>query len=388
MFFLSSPPPQPSPFLATTSQQSRRPSFSKSHNHDNIHGRAYARAYYAPHSPSPLRTTRNANLMPSPPQVKGDYSNSLLSSSPLRGGFSEPQDENENEEGIEISNAFGFPTNAQKTPAGKMNLGAHGLDGQSSMVTPPDSGSNHSFNSKALLHDHSTFKTSPSISTFADPAKSTISTTSSRQNPSQWELRSRSSSPSSLLTSQTHRNREQRKSKFLDRIRRRRDDDRSEQVGEQVLRMDFVKERRGWEREMARRAAMEAAQQEDMESDDDDDEELSPTQEYEEDIEVDELVREYEREKLQAVRDEEFVVEDDEDEEYERLFREMEILSQHSQPQQQSQPASQPQPQEYELAHGQPSPYTRQSACSREPPSQQPQCQHGETINDETMDLS
>ncbi|OAP54323.1 hypothetical protein AYL99_11424 [Fonsecaea erecta] len=395
MYFLSSsPPPQPSPFIASTSQQSHRPSFSQSHNHDNSYGRAHAKAYYAPHSPSPLRTTRNANLMPSPPQLKYDYPHSLLSSSPLRGGFSEHQDENrmesETEEENEISAAdIGFHPNVQETPTGKMHVGTYGRGGHSSLFTPPDSGSNHNVNnSKILSHERSTFRLSRSIPASIGPPQPTLSTISGHQNQSQWELRSRSSSPTSLLTNQTNRNREQRKSRFLDRIRRRRDDDRSEQVGEQVLRMDFVKERRHWEREMARRAAMEAAQQEEMESEDDDDdddrgeEELSPTQEYEEDIEVDELVREYEREHLQARRNDEFLIDEDEDEEYERLFREMEILSQHSQPQSQNQPASQPRPERYNFAHTPLSTRTKPTSFS-----QQPQ-QHGGTITDETMDLS
>ncbi|KIX91898.1 uncharacterized protein Z520_12387 [Fonsecaea multimorphosa CBS 102226] len=413
MFFLSSPTPPPpsSPFevlASTTSQQSsRRASFSKSHNHDNsTYGRAHARAFYdyAPHSPSPLRTTRNANLMSSPPQLKGGYghTSSLLSSSPLRSGFLENQDENKRMESSENEEEENYVS----TPSGKTNFGSHGCnDRHPSLITPPDSGSNHhNFNSTIGSHEQWITKTSISIPSSANPTRlTTISTTtSSHQNPpSQWELRSRSSSPSSLLTSQTNRNREQRRSKFLDRIRRRRDDERSEQVGEQVLRMDFVKERRGWEMEMARRAAMEASQQEEIESDDDDDEykedeeELSPTQEYEEDVEVDELVREYERENLRVMRDDEFVVEDAEDEEYERLFREMEILSQHSQSQSQSQdpppPAPQPQQHEYELAH-RPGTHTKQAAFPREPPPSLPLQlpQHGATaaINDETMDLS
>ncbi|OAG42328.1 hypothetical protein AYO21_03496 [Fonsecaea monophora] len=297
--------------------------------------------------------------------------------------------ESENEEGIETLTASGFRSKVQETPTGKLDFRTYGCEGQVSLISPPDSGSNRKFGSKFFSHEQLTFDPSPSTS-FASIPRPSISTTSGHQNPSQWELRSRSSSPSSLLNSQTNRSREQRKSKFLDRIRRRRDDDRSEQVGEQVLRMDFVKERRVWEREMARRAAMEAAQEEEVESEDDDDDdeeeepELSPTHEFEEDIEVDELIRQYEQEQLQTVKDDEFVVEDAEDEEYERLFREMEILSQHSQPLSQNLLASQPPRPENERVIGQTSLHTAQTSLPGEPPLPQ----HGNTFNDETMDLS
>ncbi|EXJ71586.1 uncharacterized protein A1O5_05394 [Cladophialophora psammophila CBS 110553] len=337
--------------------------------------------------------------MPSPPQgngLKGGHVNSLLSSSPLRCGLSEHHDENrmesENEEEIDISTGFGFHTNVQETPAGKMNhnFGAHGWDGQPSLITPPDSGSNQHFDSNKFPAEQSISTTSPSILSFSNPSHLATSIASTLHKPSQWELRSRSSSPSSLLTSQTTRSREQRKSKFLDRIRRRRDDERSEQVEEQVLRMDFVKERRGWEAAMAQRAAAEATQQEEIESDDDNEEEqeLSPTQEYEEDLEVDKLVRQYERENMHVVRDDEFMVEDAEDEEYERLFREMEILSQQSYSRRsESQPASQLQQQEHEQRQSQQDQHTKRTSFLGRPPSQQPQ-QHGKAGNDETMDLS
>ncbi|KIW91372.1 uncharacterized protein Z519_08268 [Cladophialophora bantiana CBS 173.52] len=336
--------------------------------------------------------------MPSPPQgngLKGNHVNSLLSSSPLRSGLSEHHDENrmesENEKEIDVSTGFGFHTNVQETPAGKTNhnFGAHGWDGQPSLITPPDSGSNQHFDSNAFPDEQLISATSPSMLSFSNPSPLTTSTVSTLHQPSQWELRSRSSSPSSLLTSQTTRSREQRKSKFLDRIRRRRDDERSVEVEEQVLRMDFVKERRGWEAEMARRAAVEAMQQEEIENDDDNEEEqeLSPTQEYELDTEVDKLVRQYERENMHGVRDDEFMFEDAEDEEYERLFREMEILSQQSHSQSENQPASQLLQQEHEQGQAQQAQHTKRTSFLGRPPSQQPQ-QHGKAGNDETMDLS
>ena len=109
---------------------------------------------------------------------------------------------------------------------------------------------------------------------------------------------------------------------------------------------------------MARRAALEAGGDGGVEDGDDEedlgvDEEMSPTEEYDYEYgyEHDELVRESADQvgadqapltQSQARHEEEFPLvdgDDVEDEEYERLFREMEILSQQSQPH--SQPQSQ-----------------------------------------------
>jgi hypothetical protein len=119
--------------------------------------------------------------------------------------------------------------------------------------------------------------------------------------------------------------------------------------------MDFVKERRGWEEQMALRAAAEAGVGIEEEDDDDGaegmpddhrlrDEELSPTEEY------DDLLREYEYEvdrRGGLAPEEEFPVDDADDEEYERLFREMEILSQQSVSQLQSDSSGAPPQQEH-----------------------------------------
>ena len=233
----------------------------------------------------------------------------------------------ENWIGIE-GEVFGFHNAiVQSTPVGKMNtaagMGGYGFDGEgSNLTTPPASGSQ-----PPQKHNNTTHSSPLALT----------SQQSTSARPSQWSLRSRESSPSSLLTTQTTRNREERKSKFLDRIRRRRDDERSAIVGDQVLRMDFVKQRRGWEEQMARRAALEPLADLDEEEEEEDgapeveDEGMSPTEEY------DDLVREFERIRRVDEEGDEFVVDEVEEEEYERLFREMEILSQQSQSQSQAQ---------------------------------------------------
>ncbi|KIW67722.1 hypothetical protein PV04_06954 [Phialophora macrospora] len=379
MFFLSSPTPAPAPQAlpnpfsspsarehlprqslthSYTKQHLPRPTLTEPYTRENSYTKAYNTGCYTPHAPSPLRlessplrTARNANLMSSPTRSNGSKTaGDLLTSSPSRGA--DGVDENwvlghiEGDESMGISS---FHAHAHQTPAGKLNasMGGYGLDGEgsSSLVTPPDSASHPQAARTAAAAASSPF--GPSYS-FAAPQPSGVS---------QWGLRSRESSPSSLLAAQTTRNREERKSRFLDRIRRRRDDQRSELVGDQVLRMDFVKERRGWEEQMARRAAVEAGVRiEDEEEDDDDegaeamqdghrlrDEELSPTEEYED------LVREYEYEldrRGDLAPEEEFPIDDADDEEYERLFREMEILSQPSVSQSQGQSSPGPRQQE------------------------------------------
>ncbi|ETI21914.1 hypothetical protein G647_05984 [Cladophialophora carrionii CBS 160.54] len=233
----------------------------------------------------------------------------------------------------------GFDNPTHATPVGKLNF-SMGERGSSSFVTSPPDSDPHPQATRAAVPAAAFSSPFGSSFSFAAPQPSSAS---------QWELRSRESSPSTRLATQTTRNREERKSRFLDRIRRRRDDQRSELVGDQVLRMDFVRERRGWEEQMARRAAFEAGveieeeEAEDIADMQDDtrfrDQEMSPTEEY------DDLVREYEngydneyerehgfdRQGEMMPEDEfEFPVDDADDEEYERLFREMEILGQQS----------------------------------------------------------
>jgi hypothetical protein len=108
-------------------------------------------------------------------------------------------------------------------------------------------------------------------------------------------------------------------------------------MGDQVLRLDFVKERRYWEEEMARRAASQISEVEEEDEDVMDAEaEMSPTEEYDPMID-------FEEPPDTAPTEDEFVIDDADDEEYERLFREMEILSQ-SQSQSQKQHETQIEP--------------------------------------------
>lgn len=61
---------------------------------------------------------------------------------------------------------------------------------------------------------------------------------------------------------------DRRKSLFRDKIRKQRDDARFEGRGDQVLRMDFVQERREWEERLARRAPADLDGDESMEGTD------------------------------------------------------------------------------------------------------------------------
>jgi hypothetical protein len=136
------------------------------------------------------------------------------------------------------------------------------------------------------------------------------------------------------LTRHAASTRERKKNQFLDRIRRRRDDERSDGFGEQVLRMDFVRERRMWEEEMRRRAVVEGDLGLDLDLDldldlvmgdeneknedtdanaDVQEEEMSPTEEFEFEFE-------FERD------GDEFLV--DEDDEYDEVFREILLAEQ------------------------------------------------------------
>jgi len=101
-----------------------------------------------------------------------------------------------------------------------------------------------------------------SNSTFSSAAtnltapSSTTSASSSapRQSTSETGPRARSASATNQLSQHVTQGRNGRKKMFLDRLRQRRDDDRDARVGDQVLRMDFVRQRREWEDMMARRA--------------------------------------------------------------------------------------------------------------------------------------
>ncbi|KAJ9498368.1 hypothetical protein H2202_006055 [Exophiala xenobiotica] len=381
MFSLS--PAQSNPFIATN-----RPH----HTH-----------FYTPVTPSPLRTSRNANLMPASPGNAGNGNSSpIIASSPL-GKFAvrdeQEQDENvipgaffggsmnrndgsmreEGNSGVQktqsgISSRHTGPTGGaagmQKTPETlkqyypSMNGSAGG--NSSALVTPPDSTSSNS-GSNANLSGRVSGSITQSGFVFGNGQATATANSASftftggqgeKKEGSVWESRARGASPVAAIVRHAAQGREMKKSQFLDRIRRRRDDARSEGVGDQVLRMDFVRERRVWEGEMRRRALAEGGggdadmleEDEVMSGEDRPDgereggqheEEMSPTEEY--DPEAEELGIYYDYDyvtgtgmnpgtqaQAQARRrsrtvhadgDEDFIV-DDEDEEYEEVFRE------------------------------------------------------------------
>ena len=125
-----------------------------------------------------------------------------------------------------------------------------------------------------------------------------------------FSTRAVNSTPANTLARHAIQGREKKRTEFLDRIKRRRDDDRTEGTNDQVLRMDFVRERRGWEEQMRRVAILEQGaltEQEDEEEEMDDqsyqeeqqpatmameaeidmDAELSPTEEFDVENHVD-----------------------------------------------------------------------------------------------------
>ncbi|KEF53317.1 uncharacterized protein A1O9_10765 [Exophiala aquamarina CBS 119918] len=298
MFSLS--PPQPSLFFAAN-----RPRFSS----------------YTPQTPSPLRTSRNANLMSHSGQRNGTSTQApLLNSSPLAskfGGVETKENQNSTEPAIE--------PNLLQTPAAKprdVNWNT------SQLVTPPDSSSNSQVQPQPGLDQQSAL-TSPSF-TFAFDAQTS---TSANKPLSQWESRARSASPAASLARHAADGREKNKSQFLDRIRRRRDDSRADNTGDQVLRMDFVKERRLWEHEMQRRALLEQSVDPEIDvdleidaemmQDSADQAQMSPPQDH--DIDQTELASNL-RELQSRNNSQEFLADDIDGDEYDALF--MEILCQ------------------------------------------------------------
>lgn len=137
---------------------------------------------------------------------------------------------------------------------------------------------------------HSTQKKSPTN------ALSATTPRSSSNKPTEFSTRAVNSTPANTLARHAVQGRDKKRSEFLDRIRRRRDDTRAEGTSDQVLRMDFVRERRGWEEQMRRVAILEqgtlAEQGEedefhhqgesamDMETETEAQAELSPTEEF------------------------------------------------------------------------------------------------------------
>ena len=140
--------------------------------------------------------------------------------------------------------------------------------------------------------------------------KSQFTTPSTLPSKLSFEQRARSSSPAAKISKHATDSREKRKSRFLDRIRSRREDKRDDRMGDQILRMDYVKERREWEEQMAQQAT-EVDEDVVME------EEPSPT----EDKEIEELVSYFEQPERADQRD--GPPGQHSDDEYDQLFIEL-----------------------------------------------------------------
>jgi len=251
---------------------------------------------------------------------------SLLNSSPLASKFG-GVDTKENEYEPEPQASLKI----LQTPVDKIR---DATGNTSQLITPPNSCSNSQVQSQPGLDQQLALAstTSPSFTFSFNPQPST----SANKSLSKWESRARSESPAASLARHAADGREKKKSKFLDRIRQRREDSRAEKTGDQVLRMDFVNERRAWENEMRRRATLEQPGDPEMDIDVDVDVEtgmmwdcvdqshMSPPQEYDE-VDGGEYAMNFGG--LHSRNgSQEFLVDDIDPDEYDALF--MEILSQ------------------------------------------------------------
>jgi hypothetical protein len=326
MLFHSSPGPQhphhqsqtpvnSSPYFLPSSMQynSGEAKYAETYDYNRVHHS------YAPFSPSPLRNSTRVNIMSSPTRRHGAESENILSSSPLKaaGAFEEMMADAEN-----YNPALGGLH--LETPGGRNKL--HSL-------APVSDGAGSSLTTSLTL-------TKPLHS--QAPESSTNSTSTSQPRESPWSLASRSSSPQARLTTEITRNRNARRSRFADRRRRWRDDDRAEEVGNQLQRLEFIQDRREFEAMMERRAALQGTvaweDEEDLEQESathGEDSVMPP-----DDLEVDffceenldlELIKEYEA--LEAARTQhgqEFAIDMDSDgidDEVFALFTEMEMKS-------------------------------------------------------------
>jgi hypothetical protein len=220
----------------------------------------FSRSCFAPQTPSPLRTSYNANARRMDPD-------SGTKSSPLNNSTTYFPTDDEN---VFFPNQSIIPTETPST-----------------------------------IHTTSSFQT---------PAPSTRSTKFA------FESRARSSSPASQVNARVGDGREKRKSLFLDRIRNRRGGERDERMGEQVLRMDYVRERRMWEEEKNREMMLEGAE-DGHEEMDVEQAELSPTEEKE----LDALVEYWQSQEDASVQHKQKNVDmaEGSDDEYDQLFMEL-----------------------------------------------------------------
>lgn len=264
--------------------------------------------------------------MPTSPEHDGGHSSPLrLGSSPL-GKFAAAEEQDENFISKRLPGSY-----LQKTPeVSKHYASTTGADG--ALATPPDSA--RSTAGSIGNGQEATFGFANVQSTLAFSSLAGSESTK-RNATSTWESRARSLGSASTLARHAAQGREQKKSHFLDRIRRRRDDARSELVGDQVLRMDFVRERRIWEDEMRRRAAeagVDGSEEVDIDmmlDEEPAEDEMSPTEEFDPELESHCDYQAHELLGLEGSREgqgghqhgDEFLV--DEDEEYDEVFREL-----------------------------------------------------------------
>jgi hypothetical protein len=171
----------------------------------------------------------------------------------------------------------------------------------------------------SILDQENAFTFSPSLST----SNSNKETTFSR--------RARSQSPITELSARTSLARDRRKSLFLDQIRSKREDEKFEGRGDQVLRMDWAREEAERKGMLDRQAERLAVLQSEMAEEDYEDDAMregegdgpSPTEERE----LEELIRLHEESGTRA--GEEDMMDGLDDEDYDQLF--MEISASHEQ---------------------------------------------------------
>ncbi|RMZ76569.1 hypothetical protein DV737_g4739, partial [Chaetothyriales sp. CBS 132003] len=127
--------------------------------------------------------------------------------------------------------------------------------------------------------------------------------------PFAFENRARSSSPSAKISTHIKDNREKRKICFLEGIRGRRQGQKDERLGDQVLRMDYIRELKAWEQQ---KAAEEMAGQ---------------TQPDDEDVDMVEELRQAEEQEIEQLvsylEDKNDPFDRSSDDEYDQLFTEL-----------------------------------------------------------------
>jgi hypothetical protein len=236
--------------------------------------------HYAPTTPSPLRTGYNVNRQPVMNQ-------DVIKSSPISEGWREG-DEN-------------------WSPAVEKNQ-------EEDVYTPAPQSSIFSRTPASINTSFTTPSTTSKNTTLASAA-------SAQASKFQYEARARSQSPAAQLSRTGSEKKDLRKTKFLDRIRGRRED----ATDERLLKMQWARERNEWEEDMRRQGKLLDVPEEveTMEDTMEDAEQggMSPTEEKE----IEELAQYYVNEQDASGVNELM----DEDDEWDEVF--MEVLSQEKQ---------------------------------------------------------